>query len=150
MAQRLNLGCGTKKKDGYLGVDIYGEPDIKWDLNMGLPTNVWLDAVWMDNSLEHVKNPYKLLSQIYVSMYDGGILEIILPNVQWFPLLILSWFVDIHWFWNWWMERKKTRGIHYTIWSPYTIKLTLQTIGFKIIKTKGWYLSKQFYIKAQR
>jgi hypothetical protein len=152
MATRLNLGAGTKRKDGYLSVDIYGEPDIKWDLNIGLPTNVWLNAVWMDNSLEHVKNPYKLLSQIYISMYDGGILEIILPNTQWFPLLILGWFVDIHWFWNWWMSLpwKKNRGKHYNLWTPYTIRLTLQTIGFKIIKTKGWYLSKQFYIKAQR
>jgi hypothetical protein len=144
----LNLGCGTKKKNGYLGVDIYGDPLIKWDLNDGFPW--YVHNVWMDNSLEHIHNPIKLLEEIYTKMENGGVIEIILPNTQWFPLLILGWFCDIHWFWNWWMRRKKNRGEHYTLWTPYTISLTLNTIGFKIIETKGWYLAKQFYIKAQR
>lgn len=147
MVTRLNLGCGDKKKEGYLGVDINHNPHIKWDLNKGLP-NMWVDDVWMDNSLEHIQNPIKLLEDIYLKMYNGGILEIICPNVQWFPLLIFGWFMDIHWFWNWWMRRKKDRGIHYTLWSPYTLRLALETIGFKVIETKGWHLSKQFYIKG--
>jgi len=149
MSKYLDLGCGNKPKKGYTGVDINYNPDIKWDLDFGLP-DVWVNGIWMDNSLEHFKNPVRLLEDIYTKMYDGGILEIILPNVQWFPFLIFGWFVDIHKFWNWWMSKKKYRGLHYTLWTPYTIKLTLETIGFKILKTRGWYLSKQFYIKAIR
>ena len=147
----LDLGCGNKCKEGYIGVDINYNPDIKCDLNNGLP-NMWVDNVWMDNSLEHLTNPIGLLNDIYIKMYNGGIVEIILPNIQWFPFLIIGWFIDIHKFWNWWMRLpfKKDRGKHYSLWTPYTIKLILETIGFKILETKGGHLSKQFYIKAQR
>jgi len=149
MVTRLNLGCGNKPKEGYLGVDINYNPDIKWDLNKGLP-DLWIDAVWMDNSLEHFHDPIGLLKEVYTKMYTNGILEITCPNTQWFPLLILGWFVDIHWFWNWWMGRKKQRGLHYSLYTPYTLRLTLETIGFKILEVRGGYLSKQFYIKAER
>jgi hypothetical protein len=151
MSKGLNLGCGNKIKEGYLGVDINGNPDIKWDLNFGIQGQGWrIDDIWMDNSLEHLHNPIRLLEEIYLQMNQGGFLEITCPNVQWFPLLILGWFGDIHEFWNGWMARKNNRGLHYSLWTPYTLRLTLETIGFKVLETKGWYLGKQFYIKAQR
>jgi hypothetical protein len=114
------------------------------------PPQDWINDVWMDNSLEHLHDPVKLLNEIYIKMYDGRILEITCPNAQWFPLLVLGWFVDIHKFWNWWMVHKNNRGLHFSLWTPHTIRLTLETIGFKILETKGTHLSKQFYIKAQR
>jgi len=35
MVQKLNLGCGEFKKDGYVNIDYYAvsEPDVRHDLN---------------------------------------------------------------------------------------------------------------------
>lgn len=149
---KINLGAGTKKKEGYTSIDSNPEckPDILCDLNWKLPYLENVEAFWLDNSLEHFKNPQSILEHCYLYLLPEGVIEIICPNVQWFPLLILGWFIDIHRFWNWWMTLpfKKGRGIHYTLWTPYTLRLALETIGFKVVKTKGWYLGKQFYIKA--
>ena len=150
---RLDLGCGTNTKEGYVGLDRNEnyKPDIIYDINDGLYFND-VEAIWIDNSLEHFRNPYFVLSECWGALKEEGILEIIIPNYQWFPFLVIGWFIDIHKFWNWWMTLpfKKERTIHYSLWTPYTLRLVLKTLGFKIEKTKGSYLSKEYYVKAKK
>lgn len=31
---KLNLGCGDKKYDGYVNVDLHGSPDVTCDLSV--------------------------------------------------------------------------------------------------------------------
>jgi hypothetical protein len=44
---RLNLGCGTKRLDGYVNVDKFGDPELKFDLE----TFPW---PWEDNSVSEI------------------------------------------------------------------------------------------------
>lgn len=152
MPTYLDIGCGNKPKSGYTGIDINPiyYPDILQDVNRGIFFNGRvIDAIWMDNSLEHLKEPIFVLKECRRVLKDNGILEIIIPNCQWWPLLILGWFTDIHQFWNGHMLRKKNRGIHFSMWTPYTLRLTLIQWGFRILEEKGNHLSKEYYVKAQ-
>ena len=80
--QKLNLGCGFKKLDGFLNIDINPkvEPDKVIDLEKGkLP--------FKDNSVEHVTANYifeyigegflPLMKEIYRVCEPGAILEIL-------------------------------------------------------------------------
>lgn len=44
---KLNLGCGTRRKEGYVNVDKYGVPDVRHDLE----TFPW---PWKDGSVREV------------------------------------------------------------------------------------------------
>lgn len=45
---RLNLGCGAKRLKGYLNVDKFGNPDLRFDLE----TFPW---PWQDNSVSDIE-----------------------------------------------------------------------------------------------
>jgi len=66
---RLDLGCGNTKKEGFTGVDILplDSVDIRHDLN-SFPypfEENSIEEIWMDQVLEHMENPMKVLEEIY-------------------------------------------------------------------------------------
>lgn len=153
MATRLDIGCGTIRKPGYIGIDcnVACHPDVHLDADEGLPCqDDTIDAIWMDNSLEHFKRPSFVLEECHRVLKKDGVIEVIIPNCQWFPLWVMGLFCDIHWFWNWWMGLpfKRQRGFHYTLWTGTTLSLSLKTLGFRIVSTTGSWLAKQAYVKA--
>jgi predicted SAM-dependent methyltransferase len=147
---RLDIGCGkqSQKKPGYFGIDINEEyePDLVHDCNKGLPfKDKSIERVYMNNSLEHFKNPNYILSECFRTLESSGRIEVIVPNVQYFPLWFAGLFVDVLEFWNWYMNLswKKDRTAHVSLWTRETLKVALQNAGFTMIVVKGSHLGKE-------
>jgi SAM-dependent methyltransferase len=86
MEVKLNLGCGKKKMNGYINVDINlnVKPDILCDLNRNpYPfKSETASYILMDNVLEHLDDIISVLKECYRILKPGGILEIRVP--YWF------------------------------------------------------------------
>jgi predicted SAM-dependent methyltransferase len=66
---KLDLGCGTTKKDGFYGVDLnnFIGVDVIHDLNQ-FPypfEDNSVNEIWMDNVLEHLDKPLLVMSEIF-------------------------------------------------------------------------------------
>jgi len=81
---KLNLGCGDKKLDGYVNVDVCGEPDINFDLSQ-FP---WpfddnsADEISSSHFLEHVQDYEKTILEIHRILKPGGILHFKVPHFR--------------------------------------------------------------------
>jgi ubiquinone/menaquinone biosynthesis C-methylase UbiE len=83
MSKKINLGCGDKKIDGFIGVDKIktSAVDIVHDLNI-FPypfKEDSVDEVLMDNSLEHLDDTLKVMEEIYRICRDGAMVRINVP-----------------------------------------------------------------------
>ncbi len=74
--KKVDFGCGTSKRKGFIGVDILPLPgvDIVHDLNkFPFPFREdEIDFVWMDQILEHVDKPLKVVEEIYRVCKSGA------------------------------------------------------------------------------
>jgi SAM-dependent methyltransferase len=80
---KLNLGCGNKKKPGFIGVDQYecDALDIKADLNKRLPfEDSTVREILMDNVIEHIAEIPKLMGEIHRICANGASITIITPH----------------------------------------------------------------------
>jgi ubiquinone/menaquinone biosynthesis C-methylase UbiE len=80
---KINLGCGNKKKDGFLGVDAHkcDAAELIHDIESGLPfTDSSVDEVWMDNLIEHVRDIPQLMREIHRVGTPGARITIITPH----------------------------------------------------------------------
>lgn len=67
--KKLDLGCGISKKNGFIGVDSLHLPgvDVVHDLSI-FPypfDDNEIEEIWMDNVLEHLVSPIKVVEEIY-------------------------------------------------------------------------------------
>lgn len=89
---KIDLGCGRSKKDGFIGVDCLGfdNVDIVHDLNkFPYPfSDNEVDEVYMDNVLEHLKNPIKVIDEIYRISKNKAIITISVPYFRSFYSVI--------------------------------------------------------------
>ena len=85
---KLNLGCGNNKCDGFLNVDKFGEPDIKWDLEK-------FPWPWEDNSVDEIRiihvlehlgkdtaTYFNIFKEIYRISVDKALLYIVVPHFR--------------------------------------------------------------------
>lgn len=105
----LDVGCGPKKRTGFLGVDRYPARgvDVICDLEHGiLPfTDDTFDVVYTNHALEHVRNLDNVLAEISRVMKKGAKLQIGVPyagdlrafqdpmHVRYFTLKTFEYFV---------------------------------------------------------
>ncbi|MGN7613140.1 class I SAM-dependent methyltransferase [Magnetococcales bacterium HHB-1] len=83
---RLNLGCGSDKKEGYLNVDKIGDADLIWDLEKTpwpWQDNV-IDEILMYHVLEHLgaetEQFLKIMQEIYRVCKPGAVVHIHVPH----------------------------------------------------------------------
>lgn len=82
----LDLGCGTRKKDGYFGIDVHGYEgvDLVQDLKMTkLPfDDEQITSLYASHFLEHLsfEEVIHLMNEAYRVLMIGGIFEIIVPH----------------------------------------------------------------------
>ena len=83
---KLNLGCGNKRKDGWIGIDSTktDATDIVRDLTRGLPfADSTADEILSDNVFEHIGPPEDfifVLNECYRVLKPGGVLTAIVPD----------------------------------------------------------------------
>lgn len=84
--KRVDLGCGTRKKEGCFGIDIaqYEGVDLKLDLRMAkIPfKDGQLEYAYASHFLEHLtfEENIHLFNEVYRVLQVGGIWEIIVPH----------------------------------------------------------------------
>ena len=102
---------------------------------LGIPSDTY-DCVFMDQVLEHPKNPQDYLNEVWRILRPGGVLYIGCPNIKSlsnrFKTVLGKWHL------------KKKRGKHYDMfhhlffYDPRTLTRILETyIGFQIIVAQG-------------
>ena len=79
----LDLGCGKKKRVGSIGVDFSDrhDADIVHDLNI-FPypfEDNFADEIYLDNVLEHLDSPIKVMEEIYRIAKIGSHITVIVP-----------------------------------------------------------------------
>ncbi len=81
----IDLGCGTRKRLGYIGVDTVklDGVDIVCNLEEGLPfeDNV-IDGIYSNFFFEHISNTILLFQEIYRICKSGAIVEFRVPYYQ--------------------------------------------------------------------
>jgi len=102
---KIDLGCGKNKKEGFLGVDILKLPGV--DIVHGLDSFPYpfseseVDEISMDQVLEHLKEPLRVLEELYRISKDGAKITIGVPYFRSFYSVIdpthrnffgVSWF----------------------------------------------------------
>jgi predicted SAM-dependent methyltransferase len=83
MGIKLNLGCGTDIKDGFINVDFVPNNgiDLVANLNYELPfPSDSVDFIYLSHVLEHLDCPSKFLLEAHRIMKIGATIEIIVPH----------------------------------------------------------------------
>lgn len=88
IAKIFDLGCGTHKVTGAVGVDSpeqeehNTDADIRHDLNefpYDFAETGSVDVIYMNDSLEHLDNPLQTIVECYRLLKEGGELRISVP-----------------------------------------------------------------------
>ena len=79
----LDLGCGKKKRPGTIGVDYSDrhDADVIHDLNV-FPypfESDSIDKVYLDNVLEHLDEPMRVMNEVHRITKTGGEVKVIVP-----------------------------------------------------------------------
>ena len=102
---KLDIGCGSSKKEGYMGVDKLALPgvDVRHDLEI-FPypfATGSVDEIWMDQVLERLNNPVRVIEELYRICKNGASITIGVPYFRSFYAVIDQThknFFSVHWF----------------------------------------------------
>jgi predicted SAM-dependent methyltransferase len=83
----LDVGCGTKVNDTFIGLDFYWHPalDVCHDATRGLPfDNASMKGVFTEHCLEHLElnDVDALLADVMRVLRPGGTVRIIVPDAE--------------------------------------------------------------------
>jgi len=80
---KIDIGCGSSKREGYIGVDILQLPGVDVVHNLDKFPYPFddnsIDNVWMDQVLEHLKEPMLVVEELYRICKSGALIYIGVP-----------------------------------------------------------------------
>jgi predicted SAM-dependent methyltransferase len=82
---RLDLGCGSCKREGFIGIDLSPEADIQWDISNGLPfPDNSVSEIRSDHFFEHLELPVVVntFRECHRVLLPDGILDFTVPHVD--------------------------------------------------------------------
>ncbi len=82
---RLDIGCGSITKPGFIGLDISPAADLQWNLQWGLPfDDNSVAEIRSDHCLEHLELPLvvEVLRECKRVLVPGGILDFTVPHID--------------------------------------------------------------------
>ncbi len=85
----------------------------------------YFDVITCYDVIEHTTNPRLLLESIKGKLRDGGILVVSTPNARGFSATILRK--------RWWVFGP---AAHYILFSPYSLRFLLTSMGYRILKIR--------------
>jgi len=80
---KLNLGCGNKKKEGFIGVDKFAceAVDTIADISKKLPyDNSSVEEIWLDNVIEHIHDISALMTEMHRICKHGAVITVLTPH----------------------------------------------------------------------
>lgn len=85
--RRVNLGCGAKRKPGWLNVDLHRAADLRLDLRERLPLpDGCADRIYTEHFLEHLEYPgdaRRFLAECRRILRPGGTISVGVPDSEW-------------------------------------------------------------------
>jgi predicted SAM-dependent methyltransferase len=98
---RINMGCGSYLKAGFLNIDLFPGGDLTLDLRRGLPfESDCCEMIFSEHFLEHLDYPSpadRLLRDCLRVLRPGGTLRLSVPDTEW-PLTDYSEGMDAPYF----------------------------------------------------
>jgi predicted SAM-dependent methyltransferase len=82
---RLDLGCGSFKRPGFVGIDLLTTADIQWDIRWGLPfEDNSITEIRSDHFFEHLELPdlVDVLQECRRVLASGGVLDFTVPHLD--------------------------------------------------------------------
>lgn len=80
---KLNLGCGNKSKEGFIGVDRFrcAAAEVLCDITTRLPfRDDSFDEAWLDNIIEHLPDIPALMRELVRVCRPGATITVITPH----------------------------------------------------------------------
>jgi len=80
---KLDLGCGSFSRPGFVGVDLNKEADLQWDIRWGLPfEDESINEIRSDHFFEHLEltEVIKAFSECKRVLVPGGVLDFTVPH----------------------------------------------------------------------
>lgn len=79
---KLNLGCGSDYREGWVNVDLFQKADVKHDLNVfQYPfKDDTFDEIYASHVIEHLSDTVKVMEELWRISRNGARVEIRVPH----------------------------------------------------------------------